>query len=266
MEMAKVTSKGQITIPVSIRRRLSINEGDKLLFIDRPEGVIMVNPDMLPGAEHDSVELPLQSVQELRRAHERSAPPPSPPAEAVEVYRILDEDTSSTDNSAGSAVILAEPSFLAISQDEEMPSSMPTEYLPTPEPEAELELEAEPELETNLEIETGLRAKLEAEPQAVLEAEPEDDFEPNEGFVAANQAADFAEDGQSPINEALPAEPHAFDDELPINEPAQPPIFEASPHSDGAQKNEPGKPGSPAHGLDLHSLLSEIRTIGSNSL
>jgi len=49
MEMAKVTSKGQITIPVSIRRRLNISEGDKLLFIDRPEGVMMVNPDMLPG-------------------------------------------------------------------------------------------------------------------------------------------------------------------------------------------------------------------------
>jgi AbrB family looped-hinge helix DNA binding protein len=52
MEMAKVTSKGQITIPVSIRRRLQINEGDKLLFIDRPEGVMMVNPDLL-GSEPD---------------------------------------------------------------------------------------------------------------------------------------------------------------------------------------------------------------------
>ena len=51
MEMAKVTSKGQITIPVSIRRRLNINEGDRLLFIDRPEGVVMVNPDMLPGGK-----------------------------------------------------------------------------------------------------------------------------------------------------------------------------------------------------------------------
>ena len=47
MEMAKVTSKGQITIPVSIRRRLDIKEGDNLLFLDSPEGVIMVNPDML---------------------------------------------------------------------------------------------------------------------------------------------------------------------------------------------------------------------------
>ena len=52
MEMAKVTSKGQITIPVSIRRRLHINEGDKLLFIDRPDGVMMVNPDLL-GSEQE---------------------------------------------------------------------------------------------------------------------------------------------------------------------------------------------------------------------
>ena len=47
MEMAKVTSKGQITIPISIRKRLNVKEGDKLLFLDRAEGVIMVNPDML---------------------------------------------------------------------------------------------------------------------------------------------------------------------------------------------------------------------------
>ena len=53
MEIAKVTSKGQITIPVSIRRRLGINEGDKLLFIDRPEGVIMVNPNMFQSEDGD---------------------------------------------------------------------------------------------------------------------------------------------------------------------------------------------------------------------
>jgi len=53
MEIAKVTSKGQITIPVSIRRRLSIKEGDKLLFIDSPDGVVMVNPDMLQNNNND---------------------------------------------------------------------------------------------------------------------------------------------------------------------------------------------------------------------
>jgi AbrB family looped-hinge helix DNA binding protein len=55
MEMAKVTSKGQITIPVSIRRRLNINEGDKLLFIDSLDGVMMVNPDMLPAGQATEV-------------------------------------------------------------------------------------------------------------------------------------------------------------------------------------------------------------------
>ena len=49
MEVAKVTSKGQITIPISIRRRLEINEGDKVLFIYKPEGVMMVNPNTMQG-------------------------------------------------------------------------------------------------------------------------------------------------------------------------------------------------------------------------
>lgn len=57
MEMAKVTSKGQITIPVSIRKRLNINEGDKVLFIDTADGVMMVNPEVRPagaGAENNA--------------------------------------------------------------------------------------------------------------------------------------------------------------------------------------------------------------------
>jgi len=55
--MAKVTSKGQVTIPVSIRRRLDIKEGDKLLFIDSPDGVVMVNPDMLPAGQDADAQL-----------------------------------------------------------------------------------------------------------------------------------------------------------------------------------------------------------------
>jgi AbrB family looped-hinge helix DNA binding protein len=47
MELAKVTTKGQITIPVAIRKKLSIKDGDKLLFVEKPDGVIMVNPTMM---------------------------------------------------------------------------------------------------------------------------------------------------------------------------------------------------------------------------
>ena len=33
MEIAKVTSNGQITIPADIRRRMNIKDGDKMLFL-----------------------------------------------------------------------------------------------------------------------------------------------------------------------------------------------------------------------------------------
>ena len=75
MEMAKVTSKGQITIPISIRRRLGISEGDKLLFIDRPEGVMMVNPDALPGGQPEEELEAAAPVAAAPKKTASSAPP-----------------------------------------------------------------------------------------------------------------------------------------------------------------------------------------------
>ena len=34
MELAKVTSKGQVTIPIEIRKKLGIKNGDKILFVE----------------------------------------------------------------------------------------------------------------------------------------------------------------------------------------------------------------------------------------
>lgn len=34
MNLAKVTTKGQITIPIEIRKKLGVREGDKILFIE----------------------------------------------------------------------------------------------------------------------------------------------------------------------------------------------------------------------------------------
>lgn len=87
MEMAKVTSKGQITIPVSIRKRLGINEGDKLLFIDSPDGVVMVNPDMLTAGQNAALqnasEEPSVSPDARTGAPQRSVVSPrvKPPAD-----------------------------------------------------------------------------------------------------------------------------------------------------------------------------------------
>ena len=46
MELAKVTTKGQVTIPFSIRKRLGIKDGDKLLFVEKPDSVELINPTM----------------------------------------------------------------------------------------------------------------------------------------------------------------------------------------------------------------------------
>ncbi|HEY2161710.1 MAG TPA: AbrB/MazE/SpoVT family DNA-binding domain-containing protein [Solirubrobacteraceae bacterium] len=45
---AKITSKGQITIPKSVRDALQLHEGDELLFrVQRSRAVIAKTPDFL---------------------------------------------------------------------------------------------------------------------------------------------------------------------------------------------------------------------------
>ena len=46
MELAKVTSKGQITIPIEIRKRLGIKNDDKILFVEESGRVYMMNSSM----------------------------------------------------------------------------------------------------------------------------------------------------------------------------------------------------------------------------
>ncbi len=44
MELAKITSKGQITLPISIRRKLRLKDGEKVAFIEKDGGYLLVNP------------------------------------------------------------------------------------------------------------------------------------------------------------------------------------------------------------------------------
>lgn len=46
MELAKITSKGQITIPIAIRRQLGVKEGDKVMFVQEGNRIVMMNASL----------------------------------------------------------------------------------------------------------------------------------------------------------------------------------------------------------------------------
>ena len=58
MELAKVTSKGQITIPIEIRKKLGVKNGDKILFMEESGKIYMINSSM------DDV---MEMIKELRK-------------------------------------------------------------------------------------------------------------------------------------------------------------------------------------------------------
>lgn len=43
MNLAKVSANGQVTVPVEIRRKLHLKEGDKLLFIEQDVEILIRN-------------------------------------------------------------------------------------------------------------------------------------------------------------------------------------------------------------------------------
>lgn len=47
MELARVTSKGQITIPRDIRKKLKLKPGDKVIFIEEDGRVIFANSSVV---------------------------------------------------------------------------------------------------------------------------------------------------------------------------------------------------------------------------
>ena len=52
MEVARITTKGQITIPIEIRKRLNLKEGDKILFLEEGNGRIYFENSALLAFNH----------------------------------------------------------------------------------------------------------------------------------------------------------------------------------------------------------------------
>ncbi|MDE7215526.1 MAG: hypothetical protein K2O08_01835 [Clostridia bacterium] len=51
MEIAKLTSKGQLTLPISIRRQLGLDCGDKVAFMEKDGEFILVNVNRISVAK-----------------------------------------------------------------------------------------------------------------------------------------------------------------------------------------------------------------------
>jgi len=43
MNLARVSANGQVTVPVEIRRKLNLREGDKILFFERGNGEVVID-------------------------------------------------------------------------------------------------------------------------------------------------------------------------------------------------------------------------------
>lgn len=43
MDIARISSKGQVTIPIEIRKKLGLKEGDKVIFLEKDNNVILIN-------------------------------------------------------------------------------------------------------------------------------------------------------------------------------------------------------------------------------
>ena len=47
MDLSRVSSKGQVTIPVEIREKLDLKEGDKVLFAEKDGNIVLLNASLV---------------------------------------------------------------------------------------------------------------------------------------------------------------------------------------------------------------------------
>ncbi|MDR1028292.1 MAG: AbrB/MazE/SpoVT family DNA-binding domain-containing protein [Clostridiales Family XIII bacterium] len=51
LDVARISIKGQVTIPVEIRKRLGLKEGDKVVFTEKNGNIVLLNSNRLAFEE-----------------------------------------------------------------------------------------------------------------------------------------------------------------------------------------------------------------------
>ena len=51
LDIAKISIKGQVTIPVEIRRKLGVKDGDKVVFMEKGGEIVLMNSNRLAFEE-----------------------------------------------------------------------------------------------------------------------------------------------------------------------------------------------------------------------
>lgn len=75
-ETATVTSKSMVNIPVSIRKKYGIKEGDKVAFVETESGLTLIRIPPLSeifGSGRDEKEKIIRAIRELEAEHRREA-------------------------------------------------------------------------------------------------------------------------------------------------------------------------------------------------
>ena len=73
MNLARITAKGQITIPIEIRKSLGVKEGDKVVFIKGDNGFMLANSNKVAweniqnAMEGEAEKAGLQSEEDVVR-------------------------------------------------------------------------------------------------------------------------------------------------------------------------------------------------------
>ena len=54
LDMARISVKGQVTIPIAVRKTLGLKEGDKVVFAQQGDNIVLLNSNRLAFKEFQS--------------------------------------------------------------------------------------------------------------------------------------------------------------------------------------------------------------------